>query len=227
QIALEKAQAKKGAVQVKSGRYRMLVENEVASKLVSPLLNALNAWSLQQNNSFLRDTLGKKCFSEKFQLRDIPRTPGLQGVRWYDSEGVATRNADIIRDGVVQQYFVSSYMARKTGLEPNIEMPNKVFLPPTIPGSSLDDLVSACPEGILITDFNGGNFNSSTGDFSYGIEGFLIRGGKLAKPIEGMVVTGNLVELWNHFEAAADDTRNCMSKLIPTLAFSYADFSGE
>jgi len=83
-----------------------------------------------------------------------------------------------------------------------------------------------CGDGILVTDFNGGNSNPVTGDFSYGIEGFLFKDGKISRPVSGMLVTGNFLNLWKGLIAAGDDARACMSKLIPTLAFADVDFSG-
>ena len=78
---------------------------------------------------------------------------------------------------------------------------------------------------IYITGFNGGNSNTSTGNFSYGIEGFLVKGGKIVCPLREMLMTGDFITLWNNLVATADDARPCMSKLIPTLAFGNVDIS--
>ena len=91
---------------------------------------------------------------------------------------------------------------------------------------SRQDLMDLCGSGILVTDFNGGNSNTATGDFSYGIEGFLFENGKIVKPVSEMLVTGNFKQLWQGLLGIADDARSCMSKLIPTLAFSNVDFNG-
>ena len=80
-------------------------------------------------------------------------------------------------------------------------------------------------EGILVTGFNGGNCNGATGDFSFGIEGFAFSGGRPAYPVRGMVITGNMMELWNSLAAAGDDPRPGMNKSIPSLAFENVDFS--
>lgn len=83
-----------------------------------------------------------------------------------------------------------------------------------------------CGSGIYVTAFNGGNSNSATGDFSYGVEGFLFENGRIVRPISEMLMTGNFISLWADVIAVADDARTCLSKLIPTLAFSNVDFSG-
>ena len=79
--------------------------------------------------------------------------------------------------------------------------------------------------GILITGFNGGNSNSATGDFSFGVEGFLFKDGRIVHPVREILITGNLLTLWNNLLAAGDDARTCKSKIIPTLAFKEVDFS--
>ena len=82
-----------------------------------------------------------------------------------------------------------------------------------------------CGEGILVTGFNGGNCNQTTGDFSYGVEGFLFRKGKIIHPVREMVITGNMTELWNSLLAAGDDPREGTRWQIPTLAFKDVTFN--
>ena len=211
---------------IPGGKYNMVIDSEVASKVVSPLLRALSAYAIQQNNSFLADTQGKKVFPEGMTILDRPRSKGEPGAKMFDSEGVATVNSPVIDHGVVCGYFVNTYMSRKMGIPPTKE---EALRPAVAPwpraGLSRNDLMEMCGEGILVTDFNGGNSNSSTGDFSFGVEGFLFRDGKIVCPVREMLVTGNFLTLWDGFIAAADDARVCMSKLIPTLAFSNVDFS--
>ena len=190
------------------------------------LVNALSGYSIQQNNSFLRDSLGQMVFPEGLTILDDCRTPGQTGCRLFDSEGVATRVHPIIEQGVVKEYFINTYMAGKLRMAPTIEDATRPRIPGwPKPGLGRDELLALCGEGIFVTGFNGGNSNSSTGDFSYGIEGFAFRDGKLLHPVHEMVMTGNFITLWKHLVAIADDARPCMSKLIPTLAFSNVDFS--
>lgn len=229
--ALERALAQIGPKKHKGGRLNMVVENEVASRLVTPLLSALNAYSLQQNNSFMLDTLGKKIFPEGFSIEDRPIEKGADGAKLFDSEGVAAENAMIIENGVVKRYFVNTYMAGKMGIAPTIEEAIRPCLMPYWKNGKAPDnigtkeLMESCRDGIMVTGFNGGNSNSSTGDFSYGIEGFAFRDGKISHPVRGMVITGNFIELWNNILAAGTDARRCMHKRIPSLAFSNVDFS--
>ena len=225
--ALEQAVGRIGAQPAPSGRYNLVVSTEAASRLVSPILNALNAYSIQQHNSFLADSLDRKVFHEGMTLVDTPHIPGQSGSRLYDSEGLATRDREIIREGTVKTWFINTYMGGKLGMTPTVEeasRPRLLGWPRA--GLQRDDLLALCGEGILVTGFNGGNCDSATGDFSYGIEGYLFRDGKPVRPVGEMLVTGNFITLWQNLIAVGDDARPCMSKLIPTLAFSNVDFSG-
>lgn len=227
ETAVRKAVSQIGSQPSDSIRTNMVVESDVASKLVSPLLNALNAYSIQQNNSFLTDSLGVRRFAEGMTLVDVPHIKGQTCSKLFDSEGVATKEAPIIEQGVVRQYFVNSYMSAKLGMQATVEDATRAKLLPW-PEAGLDRnaILRKCGSGILVTEFNGGNSNSSTGDFSYGVEGFIFEDGRITRPVSGMLVTGNFIGLWNRLIAAGDDARPCMSKLIPTLAFSEVDFSG-
>lgn len=229
--AIARAAAQIGPKGHRGGKFNMVVENEVASKLINPVLNALNAFSIQQQNSFLVDSLGKKVFSEGLSIMDLPLEKGKSGARMFDSEGVATKNAPIIKDGVISQYFVSTYMAGKMGIEPTIEDATRAAIMPfnregtVTEGFGAKDMVKILGKGIFVTGFNGGNCNSATGDFSYGVEGFAFSRGRITHPVRGMVITGNFLELWNNLVAAGNDARDGMSKVIPSLAFENVDFS--
>ena len=225
--ALARSRAQVGSDAVQGGRYNMVVDSEVAAKMVSPVLRALNAFSIQQNNSFLVDSLGKRPFPEGLTIMDLPHIKGQTCSKLFDSEGVATEETPIIRSGEVCEYFVNTYMSRKLGIAPTVEEATRPkVLPWPESGLGRSEILKICGDGILVTDFNGGNSNPVTGDFSYGIEGFLFENGKVSRPVSGMLVTGNFLSLWKKLIAAGDDARTCMSKLIPTLAFADVDFSG-
>ena len=232
--ALERAVAQIGPQPRRSGRARMVVDSSVASRLVAPVLNALNGSALQQKMSFLDGTLGQQVFSEGMNLMDLPRTEGRNGSRMYDSEGVATKNAPVIKDGVICQYFINTYNAEKMGIEPTVEDASRPCLMPYMKGKeladgeisvSLKDILQFCRNGILITGFNGGNTNPVTGDFSFGIEGFAFSKGKITHPVREMLITGNLKDLWNSLIAAGTDARPSSRWQIPTIAFENVSFS--
>ncbi len=232
--ALERAVSQIGPRKRRSGKYRMVVDATVSSRLVSPLLNALNSSSIQQKMSFLEESQGKRVFNEGMTLMDYARTPGKNGSRLYDSEGVATKDAPIIENGVVKQYFTDTYMSLKMGIPGTVEGISRPCLLPFMKGKglqsaekevSLTDILKAAGNGILVTGFNGGNCNPVTGDFSFGIEGFAFAKGRVSHPVREMLITGNMIELWNSLIAAGSDARPSSRWQIPTLAFENVSFS--
>ena len=232
--ALSRAAGQIGPQNRRSGRYKMVVDSTVASRLVSPILNALNASAIQQKMSFLEGSSGQKMFSEGLTICDLARTSGKAGSRMYDTEGVATADRTIIDNGTVREYFVSTYMAGKTGFAPTIEDVSRPCLMPFIRGCklaeskkdvSLKDILAICGNGIYVTGFNGGNCNPVTGDFSFGIEGFAFSKGKITHPVKEMLITGNIMTLWNSLVAAGSDARTSSRWQIPTLAFENVSFS--
>lgn len=225
--AVRRACAQIGSGPAPSGKYNMVVSREVSSRLVTPLLNALNAYSIQQGNSFLVGSKDRQLFSEGLSIVDEPWRKGESGSKLFDSEGVATAEAPIVSNGVVRRYFVNTYMAGKLGEAPTVEdaiRPRVCGYPAQ--GLDAEALLQRCGSGILVTDFNGGNCNMTTGDFSYGIAGQIFENGRIVRPVSEMLVTGNFLELWKHLIAAGDDYRLCTTKLVGTLAFSDVDFSG-
>ena len=224
--ALERAVRQIGPKKRRSGHYKMVVDTSVATKLISPILTALNASSIQQKMSFLDGTIGDKVFPESMTLMDLARTPQKNGSRLFDTEGVATKDAPIIENGVVRQYFVNTYMAAKMGIEPTVEDISRPCLLPLKDNSlSLTDLLQLSGSGILVTGFNGGNCNPVTGDFSFGIEGFAFSKGKVTHPVREMLITGNILELWNNLIAVGSDARPSVRWQIGSLAFDNVSFS--
>ena len=232
--ALQKDVSQLGPKKRRSGRYRMVVENQVASRLISPIVSALNASAIQQKVSFLEDSVGKQIFPEGMTLMDLARTPGKSGSRLFDTEGVATQDCPIIDKGKICRYFVNTYMSRKMDIPPTIEDLSRPVLKPYMKGCdlsseekdlSLQAILNNCSNGILVTGFNGGNCNPATGDFSFGIEGFAFSKGKLTHPVREMLITGNIVELWNSLIAAGNDYRPSARWQVGTLAFENVSFS--
>lgn len=232
--ALERAVRQMNPKKRRSGSYRMVVESTVASRLVAPVITALNASSIQQKMSFLDGSLGRQVFSERLTLKDLARTAGKSGSRLFDTEGTATKDATIIEKGIVNQYFVNTYLSGKTGMQPTVEDISRPCIMPYIDGwylqegekeVSLEDILRHCGNGILVSGFNGGNCNPVTGDFSFGIEGFAFRNGKITHPVREMLITGNIMELWNSLTAAGSDARPSSRWQIPSLAFENVTFS--
>ncbi len=222
--ALERVIRKLGQKKIASGKYPMVVDNMNSSRLISPLISAINGSSIQQKNSFLLDKLSEKVLNEKMTLIDDPHMHRKRGARYFDYEGVRTKRMPVFENGVLKTYYIDTYNANKLATAPTISGPS--ILTMNMGNKNVDGLVATLDKGILITGFNGGNSNSSTGDFSFGIEGFLIENGKLTQPISEMNITGNMLTLWSNLLEIGNDVRESSSWRIPSLIFDNVDFSG-
>lgn len=222
--ALERAKKKIGQEKITSGNMPMIVENRLGNQLLGPLLSALNGSAIQQKNSFLIDSLDKKIGSERLTIVDDPTIPSGRGSRHFDNEGLALKKRTIFDKGVLKSYYIDTYYAKKLDMQPTSGRSTNLVLEP---GSrDLETIVASIDRGILVTGFNGGNTNGSTGDFSYGIEGFLIEKGKPVKPVSEMNITGNMKTLWSNLIETGSDVYTKSSHRMSTLVFKDVDFSG-
>jgi PmbA protein len=222
--ALERTLAKLGQRKIASAKLPMVVDFMNSSQLISPLIGALNGSAIQQRNSFLLDKLNQKVAGDNFTLIDDPHIPKASGARYFDREGVATKRMPVFENGVLKTYYIDTYNANKLETKQTLDSPSIITMP--LGTKNVDGLVASLDRGILVTGFNGGNSNSSTGDFSYGIEGFLIENGKLTKPVNEMNITGNMLTLWSNLLEVGNDPRLSSSRRIPSLLFDKVDFSG-
>lgn len=253
--AIDRALAKIGSGKIRSARKNMVVDRRVGTKILGPLITALYGDMVYNGDSFLKDRLGEKVFPEMLTLKDLPRSSrGHMGARLFDSEGCSTADRTLIGNGVVRFYLLNTYYAAKLGLARTADSVSVPVISPcrsgslgtkgeknSVPGCrevpgeicasvpevwDRDAIVKAVGNGILVTGFNGGNCNYATGDYSYGVEGFVIRSGRIVRPVGGMLITGNMVELWNSLLAAGNDPKEYGSWAVPTLAFGNVSFSG-
>lgn len=245
--ALERAKSRLDPRKIKSGKYNLVVENTVSSKLFAPIIMALHGMAIQQHNSFLTGTLGKQVFPEWLSITDRPHVKGAPGSRLFDSEGVATKDCDIIHNGTVGMYFINSYASRKLGMPQTVESPSRPSVvafdrtvsqqnrqctdngESTLPPDTeqcLSRLLKRLGSGILVTGFNGGNSNPVTGAFSFGIEGFRFENGEILYPVSEMLITGDILSLWAKSLFAGNDPLRGTRWRIPTLAFGDVDFNG-
>jgi PmbA protein len=222
--AYKRTLQKLGQTKTDSGKYLMLLDNTHSASLLSPLLSAMNGSALHQKNSFLIDKLNKKIISDKLTVIDEPHIKSAFGARMFDREGVATIKRNLIEKGVLKTYFIDTYNAAKLNMEPTVSSFSIVNV--DLGTRSHKQILDSIDKGIWVTGFNGGNSNSSTGDFSFGIEGFLIESGKLSKPVNEMNITGNLLTLWNNILEIGNDPKLNSSRRVPSLLFKDVDFSG-
>ena len=225
--ALSDSLSKRSPKSFKGGKMTVVVEAECASKLLSPLISAMNGFGIQQNNSFLTGKLGEKLFPDFLDIIDRAREKGATGARFFDTEGVATTELPLVEGGVLRNYLISTYIAGKTGLPPTVGDVTRPCVCTTVEkdGRALsDELLAAGKRVLRITGFNGGNCNSATGDFSFGVEGFL-EGKDGPVPVRECVMTGNMLSLWANLAAVGNDARKCRPWQVPALVFEKVDIS--
>ena len=222
--ALERTINKLGQQKVPSAKMPMVVDFLNSSRLLSPVLGAINGASIQQKSSFLLDKLQQKVFNDKVTIVDEPHLKRSSGARYFDGEGIATKKRNIFEAGVLNLYFIDTYYANKLNMPQTISSSSILTMPNG--DKNMEGLAGTLEKGILVTGFNGGNCNPTTGDFSYGIEGFLIEKGKITQPVSEMNITGNMITLWSSLVEIGNDPLLSSSARIPSLLFDNVDFSG-
>jgi PmbA protein len=224
ETALKRGLRKIGQRKTDSGKMSMIIENRQTGRILSPVISALNGSAIQQKNSFLTDKKGEKVFSDLLTVTDDPFIISGLGSGYFDNEGLATKRRIIIENGVLRNYYIDTYYSKKLDMEPTSgDTTNLVF---KTGSKEISQLITGVEKGIMVTGFNGGNCNGSTGDFSYGIEGFFIEMGELKHPVSEMNITGNMKELWSNIAAIGNDVNTNSAWLTPSVLFEGVDFSG-
>jgi PmbA protein len=183
----------------------VLFEAPVANDLVATFVSAVSGGSLYRKATFLVDALGKKVFSPGVTLIERPHLPRGQASSWYDDEGVATRDRDVVKDGVLRGYFLGSYSARKLGLKTTGSAGGNHNL--ILQGGHLDlpGLIRKMGRGLLVTELIGFGVNLVTGDYSRGAAGFWVEGGEIRHPVEEITIAGNLRDMFRSIVAIGSD----------------------
>ena len=216
--ALKRTIDKIGAGRVDSGVYDIVVDRRVASSLISPLVSALRGEALHMKSSFLLDMKGEKIGSDKMVIVDNPCQYGKAGAKLFDNEGIALKGMPIVENGVLKNYYISNYMSKKMGVE--MTQGGTSILDFGLGDSDTAGLVRNLSRGLYITGFNGGNCNGTTGDFSYGIEGYWVEKGVIVRPISEMLMTGNMLELWMNLVDTSNDPLDYSAWKVPSLLFA-------
>ena len=222
--ALSRTLRKIGQRPAPSGKYRMILESPCAGNFLQPLLNAMNGQALQQKTSFLMDKLGEQVVSPLVNIIDDPLIPGTRGAALFDFDGVATKRRELFTDGRLRTFFIDTQTSKKLGMKPTTQGVHHLIMKQG--EESLDEAIADSNRAILVTDFNGGNCDPATGNFSYGIEGFLIEQGVITQPISGMNITGNMLDVWKRLSLVCNDADPWETELIPSIAFEDVSFGG-
>lgn len=223
-IAINRTKRKIGAYPIKSGQYQMILESPIVGSFLQPILNAMNGQYLHGKMSFLAGKLHQQVLSPLISIIDNPLIPGTRGACYFDYDGVATKYRSLFTEGVLDTYFLDTVFARKLGMEPTTQGTHHLIM--QCGNKNLQEIVAESDNAILVTDFNGGNCDPSTGNFSYGIEGLLIRKGVFVHPISGMNITGNIIDVWQRVTTIGNDCDPWETELLPSIVFEDVNFGG-
>ena len=222
--ASERAVARVGAKKADTTTMTMVVDARASSRLVYALLGPLSGMALQQKQSCLEGKLGQQVGSPLLDVSDDPLLPRGLASRLFDGEGIAARRFPVFEKGVLRNFYVDSYYGRKLKVDPTTRGASNLSW--TLGPKGPEALLADAKEAILVTSFLGGNSNGTTGDFSLGVQGFRVRGGRIAEPVGEMNVSGNLLDSWKRLVAVGNDPYPYANLRTPTLVFEGVQFAG-
>jgi PmbA protein len=213
-----------GGKKLKTATLPIIIENQSVPRVLGGLLEALFASNVQQKRSFLADRKGQRIGSERLTLIDDPLLIGGLGSTPYDSDGFATCKRTLVESGVLKDFLVDWYYSRKLSWQPTTGDPSNLLIPAG--KRSVAEIMKDVGRGILVTEFIGGNSNSTTGDFSVGIGGTLFENGQPSQAVAEMNIADNHLKFWTKLAEAANDPWIYGSWRTPSLLFSDVVVSG-
>jgi PmbA protein len=183
----------------------VLFDANIAGSLIGHFVSAASGSSLYRRSSFLLDRLGTPVFAPHVEILEDPHRPAEMASAWFDAEGVATAPRAVVAGGVLRGWFLSSYSARKLGLETTGNAGGNHNLILTPGELDLEGLLKKMDRGFLVTDLMGQGVNPVTGDYSRGAAGFWVEGGEIRFPVEEVTIAGNLVDMYKGIVAVGRD----------------------
>jgi PmbA protein len=195
----------------------VLFEAQLATGLIGSYVGAVSGGSLYRKSSFLLDSLGQQVFSPNVTIRELPFIPGGFGSSPFDSEGVVCLERDMVKDGVIQGYFLSTYSAKKLGMSSTGNAGGNHNLIVTPGEHDLDGLLKTMGTGLFVTELLGHGANMVTGDYSRGAAGFWVEHGKIQYPVEEITIAGNLAEMFKGIVAIGNDVERRGSKQVGSV----------
>lgn len=221
----QRAVARLKARKVPTEQVPVLFESGVSSSLMGHFVSAVSGGSLYRKSSFLLDSLGKTVFAPIVQMTDLPLIPKGLASGAFDEEGVATQARDIVKDGVVQGYFLASYSARKLGMQTTGNAGGNHNLTMKDTGEDFAALLKKMGRGLLVTELMGQGVNAVTGDYSRGAAGFWVEDGAIAYPVQEITIAGNLKTMFKNIVAIGNDvshrsSRQCGSILVEGMTLA-------
>ncbi len=220
--------ARLGPRKLKTRRTPVLMVPELARGLMGHFLTAIRGSSQYRQSSFLLQAAGERVFPAGFSIAERPHLPKAMGSAPFDDEGVATVDRELIADGVLTGYILSSYSARKLGLKTtgNAGGAHNLLVAPTQQGG-LSALIARLGTGLLVTELMGQGVNTVTGDYSRGAAGFWVEGGAIQYPVAEITIAGNLKDMLANIAAVGDDVDSRGGVRVGSVLLSEMTVAGE
>jgi PmbA protein len=208
--AAERALARLHAHKLDTRKCPVLFEAPLAAGLLGSFVQAVSGGALYRKSTFLLDSLGQAVFPEHIQIVEDPHIVGGVGSAPFDEEGVKTSRRDVVKDGVVRGYFLSTYSARKLGMKTtgnaggshNLSLTSSL----TQPSDNFKAMLKKLDTGLLVTELMGQGVNYVTGDYSRGASGYWVEKGVIQYPVEEITIAGNMKEMFQQIVAIGADT---------------------
>ena len=204
-IAGERCVRRLNAVKLTTRNAPVLFEAPIASGLIGHFVGAISGGSLYRKSSFLLDSIGQQVFAPHVSISELPHVPRGVASAPFDDEGVTTSARDVVRDGVVQGYFLGSYSARKLGMTTTGNAGGTHNLVISHGDDDFHAMLRRLDTGLLVTELLGQGINPVTGDYSRGAAGFWVEKGEIAYPVEEITIAGNLRDMYRRIVAIGND----------------------
>ncbi len=207
--AAERALARLNARKLDTRTCPVLFEAPLAAGILGAFVQATSGGALYRKSTFLLDSLGTEVFPSHLQILEDPHVVGGVGSAPFDEEGVRTSRRDVVKNGVVQGYFLSSYSARKLGMQTTGNAGGSHNLTLTSSKTRRSDsfaaMIKKMGRGLLVTELMGQGTNYVTGDYSRGASGFWVENGEIAYPVEEITIAGNMKDMFKQIVAIGAD----------------------
>ena len=233
--AAARAVRRLGAVKVETQKVPVIFEPNMSRSLLGNLFDAIDGRSIYRNASFLTGKLGEKIASGKITIIDDGTIPGLFGTQPFDDEGVPTRRTPVIENGVLKNYLLNTYSARKLGMKTTGNASRGITGNAGIGHGNFyleagtrtpEEIVRSVRNGFYVTELIGSAVNTVTGDYSRGAVGMWIRDGELAFPVSEVTIAGTLQEMLNGIAEIGNDLEFRGSVSAPTLMLGEMTVAG-
>lgn len=228
--AAERALSRLRSRKIPTTQCPILFESPLAAGLLGAFVQAVSGGSLYRKSSFLLDSLGQRVFPKHIQISEDPFVVRGKGSSPFDDEGVKVRARDVVSDGVVQGYFLSSYSAKKLGMQTtgnaggshNLTLTSRL----TRPADGLLEMLEKLGTGLFVTELMGSGVNYVTGDYSRGASGFWVERGKIAFPVHEITIAGNMRNMLKGIVAIGSDQYSFGAKTVGSILINRMKVAG-